>query len=503
MSPTFKRLEVKDLGDLEKLVTENIGGIERGLRVIDSRLILGQVTIDLVALDAGGSLVLVALDFTADKGLLLRVMDASSWCLEYPDALRQLYPTAHVSLTRPPRMLCIVERLTDTFVRRIKHLSFLEIDCLEFRHLEVNGASAVYFDLVERLPREAPEGPAHDNERVITTAPVAFEPGPAIEAVAPAIPELGALLELFAEPIAAEMACAAEMPTEEGATPEAPGGTKSEVVSAEAVAEEPALQFGSVDATANPEGLALWHALLSQLGIELTERTAQAPVETNAAAVEPVAPAPGETAAPTKTSLAWAKPSADKVMSPSSGRACFASPAAKSTAPAEAQTAKPVATPATAAAALAQKTAAPEQRISATPNQMRAARVKSILVVDDDPTVGKVLADILRADGHRVTTARNGVEALALLTNQVFDLLLVDVRMPELEGPALYRVLEQHNPEQAHRVMFMTGGAVDAETGNILATMRTPLLRKPLEIEELRIRVQQFFLAADSFRRRG
>src|SRR5437870_5384713 len=171
MRPTFKRLEVKDLGNLEKLVAENIEGIEPGLRVIDSRLVLGQAAIDLVALDARESLVLVALDFLADEGLLLRAMDAYSWCLEYPDALRRLYPMANVSFARPPRILFIVERLTDAFVRRIKHLSFLEIDCLEFRHLEVNGASAVYFDLVERLRRGAPIEPAPD-ERVITTTPV-------------------------------------------------------------------------------------------------------------------------------------------------------------------------------------------------------------------------------------------------------------------------------------------------------------------------------------------
>src|SRR2546426_4866241 len=167
MRPTFKRLEVKDLGNLEKLVAENIEGIEPGLRVIDSRLVLGQAAIDLVALDARESLVLVALDFLADEGLLLRAMDAYSWCLEYPDALRRLYPMANVLPTRPPRILFIVERLTDAFVRRIKHLSFLEIDCLEFRHLEVNGASAVYFDLVERLRRGAPVEPAAD-ARMIT-----------------------------------------------------------------------------------------------------------------------------------------------------------------------------------------------------------------------------------------------------------------------------------------------------------------------------------------------
>src|SRR4249920_2620845 len=127
MRPTFKKLEVKDIGNLERLVADNIDGVEPGLKVVDSRLLLGQAAIDLVGLDAKGSLVLIALDFSADEGLLLRVMDAYSWCLEYPDTLRRLYPMAQVLTPRPPRILFIVERLTDSFLRRIKQLSFLEI----------------------------------------------------------------------------------------------------------------------------------------------------------------------------------------------------------------------------------------------------------------------------------------------------------------------------------------------------------------------------------------
>ena len=174
MRPTFRKLEVKDIGHLEKLVADNVEGIEPGLKVVDSRLLLGQAAIDLVGLDSRGSLALIALDFTADEGLLLRVMDAYSWCLEFPDTLRRLYPMAQLSAARPPRILFIVERLTDSFLRRIKQLSFLEIDCFEFRHLEVNGESVVFFDHVERLRKAAVES------AVDAPAPVAA-PAPRIE----------------------------------------------------------------------------------------------------------------------------------------------------------------------------------------------------------------------------------------------------------------------------------------------------------------------------------
>jgi hypothetical protein len=173
MRPTFRKLEVKDIGHLERLVADNIDGVEPGLKVVDSRLLLGQAAIDLVGLDSKGSLVLIALDFSADDGLLLRVMDAYSWCLEYPDTLRRLYPMAQ-STSRPPRILFIVEKMTDAFLRRVKQLSFLEIDCFEFRNLEVNGASVVYFDLVERLRKSVVDAPGE------LLAPAAAAPAPVV-----------------------------------------------------------------------------------------------------------------------------------------------------------------------------------------------------------------------------------------------------------------------------------------------------------------------------------
>jgi hypothetical protein len=196
MRPTFRKLEVKDIGNLERLVADNIEGVEPGIKVVDSRLVLGQAAIDLVGLDSKGSLVLIALDFSADDGLLLRVMDAYSWCLEYPDTLRRFYPMAQAT-SRPPRILFIVEKMTDAFMRRVKQLSFLEIDCFEFRNLEVNGASVVYFDLVERIRKAAVE----------STAEVSAPPAPApVPGVVPTVdsrvePKVEPRIEPRAEPV--------------------------------------------------------------------------------------------------------------------------------------------------------------------------------------------------------------------------------------------------------------------------------------------------------------
>jgi len=206
MRPTFRKLEVKDIGNLEQLVAENVEGVEPGLKIVDSRLLLGQAAIDLVGLDSKGSLVLIALDFSADDGLLLRVMDAYSWCLEYPDTLRRLYPMARAS-SRPPRILFIVEKMTDAFLRRLRQLSFLEIDCFEFRHLEVNGASVVYFDLVESL-RKIVESTSD------TRSPAVSAPAAPTLAVAAPVPVVAPVVEPRVAPLKPEPAKPAiEWPT--------------------------------------------------------------------------------------------------------------------------------------------------------------------------------------------------------------------------------------------------------------------------------------------------
>jgi len=345
MKPTFKKLEVPDLSNLEKLVAENIEGIEPGLRVIDARLCLGQAAIDLVALDAREALVLVALDFTADEGLLLRVMDAYSWCREYPDTLRRLYPMANVSATRPPRILFIVERVTDAFVRRIKQLSFLEIDCLEFRHLEVNGASAVYFDLVERLRRTAPVEPLSDDERMIITTPVrtpkrieaeppvvppawrpvaeppavqpsawapatadhapfvAPEPAPSVEEVASAVPELAVSLEsrmaeLFAELSAEETPSAIETPERIEAEPPVvppawPPFPEPEAVqaSAAAPASSDSVPFLAPEPAPSVDEVA---SAVPELGVSLESRMAELFAELSAEEIPSTAEMPTE-----------------------------------------------------------------------------------------------------------------------------------------------------------------------------------------------------------------
>ena len=173
MSFVVKRRDLTDPAQLQALIVEHADDLERGLTILDSRLLLGQATIDVVGLDADGAMVLIAVGLIADEEMFLKAVEAYSWCLEYPEAIRRLYPAAQFSTAHPPRVMFVVERMPDAFHRKIKQLGFPEVDCVEFRHLDVDGTPAVYFDSLARLRRgTVPAAPMPD-QGTGPTAPVA------------------------------------------------------------------------------------------------------------------------------------------------------------------------------------------------------------------------------------------------------------------------------------------------------------------------------------------
>ncbi len=168
MTLAVRKLRVDDVAKLQALVVENFDAIEQGLTVLDARLLLGHATIDVIGVDAGGTLVLGAVGFSANEEMLLRAVETYSWCLEYPESLMRHYPSCEVSEDRPPRLLFVVERVPDAFHRKIKQLGFPEVDCVEVRHLEFDGVAAVYFETLLRLRR----GPARVIEPDVAAVPV-------------------------------------------------------------------------------------------------------------------------------------------------------------------------------------------------------------------------------------------------------------------------------------------------------------------------------------------
>ena len=115
----------------------------------------------------------------------------------------------------------------------------------------------------------------------------------------------------------------------------------------------------------------------------------------------------------------------------------------------------------------------------------------AILVVDDEEGISKALAYLFRRDGHQVETAANGHLALARLQERQYDLILCDLRMPELDGPGLYRALEFHAPHLLPRFIFLTGDTLNPEAQAFFNQTGAVRLNKPFRAVEVRRVVQR------------
>jgi CheY-like chemotaxis protein len=119
----------------------------------------------------------------------------------------------------------------------------------------------------------------------------------------------------------------------------------------------------------------------------------------------------------------------------------------------------------------------------------------TILVIDDEPSVLRALARLLRRDGYLVSTASNGRHALARLQERHYDVIVCDLRMPELDGPAFYAILTRQYPALRQRVIFLTGDAGSEANRTLLTQCGRPWLRKPSAITTIRRAIQQVLQA--------
>jgi CheY-like chemotaxis protein len=115
----------------------------------------------------------------------------------------------------------------------------------------------------------------------------------------------------------------------------------------------------------------------------------------------------------------------------------------------------------------------------------------NILVIDDEVSLVRALVRLLQRDGYVVATASNGRQALAALQAQRYDVILCDLRMPELDGRAFYAHLQQWAPALCQRVIFLTGDSSAADHQAFLAQCGRPWLDKPCSIAVLRHAMQQ------------
>jgi two-component system NtrC family sensor kinase len=102
-----------------------------------------------------------------------------------------------------------------------------------------------------------------------------------------------------------------------------------------------------------------------------------------------------------------------------------------------------------------------------------------ILVVDDEAEIREALTQILTEARHRVVTASSGREALERLASERYDVILTDIRMPDLDGRALYQEIQRRWPRQAKRVVFITGDTLASALREFVSASGRPVIEKP------------------------
>jgi len=113
-----------------------------------------------------------------------------------------------------------------------------------------------------------------------------------------------------------------------------------------------------------------------------------------------------------------------------------------------------------------------------------------ILLADDDKNFGAVLKNELEEERHAVDVVSDGVEAVLHFINNVYDFVLLDIRMPRLNGVDALKIIKEINPDVP--AITFSGKAGDLEMEESLRCGAIKCFRKPFEIAQLKTDIKNY-----------
>jgi CheY-like chemotaxis protein len=122
----------------------------------------------------------------------------------------------------------------------------------------------------------------------------------------------------------------------------------------------------------------------------------------------------------------------------------------------------------------------------AVPAAASPAQGHAVLIVDDEAEIRETLAEILAGPQHRVVAVASAREALQRMAVERYDVIFTDIRMPGLDGRALYRKIEERWPELAERVVFVTGDTLTAGLRDFVSETGRRVVEKPFLPSDVR-----------------
>ena len=108
------------------------------------------------------------------------------------------------------------------------------------------------------------------------------------------------------------------------------------------------------------------------------------------------------------------------------------------------------------------------------------------LVVDDEEIILSFLKRLLSGWGHEAETINNPTEAIAKIQNNDYDFIILDVKMPDINGEQLYNLILKLKPSLTNRIIFATGDVMNKATASFLNKTQAPVFTKPLDTNELK-----------------
>src|SRR5512141_1146203 len=112
-----------------------------------------------------------------------------------------------------------------------------------------------------------------------------------------------------------------------------------------------------------------------------------------------------------------------------------------------------------------------------------------VLVADDEPKLGRFVSQMLELDGHEVVRAGGGREAIAHLEAGGFDVVVTDLRMPDVDGIAVLKAARARSP--APEVVVMTAHGTTESAVAAMKAGAADYVTKPFSMDELRLRVKR------------
>jgi two-component system sensor histidine kinase BarA len=111
---------------------------------------------------------------------------------------------------------------------------------------------------------------------------------------------------------------------------------------------------------------------------------------------------------------------------------------------------------------------------------------KKVLLVDDNLVNLKLASELIRLWGHEVTPADHGSKALELFDRQTFDLIILDIQMPDIDGVSLLHMMRENKPDDQTPVVALTANVLNDEAGRLIELGFDYFLSKPIDEDKFR-----------------